>query len=157
LGRIKNIFRWAVSEELIPPAVHQALATAANLKRGRSEARESVKVMPVPGPHVDAVRQFVSRQVWAMIQFQMRTGARPGDVALMRLIDIDTSETVWKYRPQTHKTEHHGHDRVIYIGPDAQEVLREFMDRSVSSYVSSPKEAEAERRAAVQRSSVASV
>jgi hypothetical protein len=28
IGRIKNVFRWAVSEELIPPAVHQALAAA---------------------------------------------------------------------------------------------------------------------------------
>jgi integrase len=141
----QNIFRWAVSEELLPPSAYQGLRAVASLKLGRSAARETPRVPPVPEPHIEAVQPFVSRQVWGMIQLQFRTGARPGDVALLRLIDIDTSMAVWQYRPQTHKTEHHGHERTVYLGPDAQEVLREFMDRPVSSYVFSPREAEAER------------
>lgn len=145
VGRIRNIFRWGAAEELIPPSVHQALQAVANLKFGRSEARESQKVPPVPEPHIEAVKPFVSRQVWAMIQLQICTGARPGDVIQLRLVDIDMSEAVWCYRPQTHKTEHHGHERVIYIGPDAKEVLGEFMSQPVSAYVFSPKEAEMER------------
>jgi len=145
VGRIKGIFRWGAAEELIPPSVHQALQAVANLKFGRSEAKESPKVPPVPEPHIEAIRPLVSRQIWGMIQLQICTGARPGDVVQLRLVDIDTSEAVWLYRPRTHKNEHHDHERVIYIGPDAQEVLRGFMDRPVSACVFSPKEAEAER------------
>lgn len=147
--RIKNIFKWAAEEELVHPGVYEKLACVGNLKLGRSAARDTPKVPPVPDPYIEAIRPFVSRRVWAMIQFQIRTGARPGDATLLRLIDIDTSGTVWQYRPHKHKTEHHGHERVIYVGPDAQGVLREFMDRPVTDYVFSPKEADAERRAAV--------
>jgi integrase len=149
IGRIRNIFRWAVSEELIPPTVHQALATVANLKRGRSEANESEKVPPVPEADISAVLPLLSRQVAGMVRFQLLTGARPGDVAQLRFVDIDTSGAVWQYRPQTHKTEHYGHERIVYIGPDAQKVLGEFMDRPITSYVFSPAEAETERRAAL--------
>ena len=40
VGEIKRMFRWAVSVELLPPAVYQALATVPGLKRGRTTARE---------------------------------------------------------------------------------------------------------------------
>jgi integrase len=83
-----------------------------------------------------------------MIDLQILTGARSGDLTIMRLVDIDMSETVWKYKPSTHKTEHHDHERVIYLGPDAQKVLAGFTNRPISAFVFSPKEAETERRAA---------
>ncbi len=47
VGKIKRIFRWAVSEQLIPPSVHQALATVDGLQRGRTNARETEPVRPV--------------------------------------------------------------------------------------------------------------
>ena len=42
VSRIRRMFKWAAGEELIPVTVHQALQTRANLKRGRTKARESV-------------------------------------------------------------------------------------------------------------------
>ena len=33
---------------------------------------------------------------------------------------MDRSGEVWQYRPGSHKTEHHGRERIIYIGPKAQ-------------------------------------
>jgi len=38
IRRIVCMFRWAVEEEIVPPATHQALAAVRNLKRGRSRA-----------------------------------------------------------------------------------------------------------------------
>ena len=38
---------------------------------------------------VDAVKPFVSRQVWAMIELQRLTGMRAGEVCIMRGCDIN--------------------------------------------------------------------
>ena len=78
--RIVRAFKWAVAEEMVPPSVHHGLKAVAGLRRGRTEARESEPVKPVPDAHVDAVRPHVARQVWAMIELQRLTGMRPGEV-----------------------------------------------------------------------------
>ena len=59
----------------------------------------------------------------------------------MRPCDLDTSGDVWWYTPRSHKTEHHGHQRVIALGPRAQDVVRPFLKPSLEAYLFSPKEA----------------
>jgi integrase len=81
-----------------------------------------------------------------MVQLQLLTGMRPGEVCTMRVRDLDMSGQLWVYRPAHHKTLHHGHERVVYIGPKAQSVLRPFLKPEVAAFVFSPAEAEAERR-----------
>jgi integrase len=150
VNRIRSFFKWAVSRELIPPIVYDALRTVTPLKRGRCAARESDPVKPVPLPHVEAIRPFVSRQVWALVQLQLYTGARAGELVIMRSIDIDATDGGdWLYRPSTHKTEHHGHVRVIPIGPKGQQCLSSFLaGRRLDEFVFSAAEAEASRRSA---------
>jgi integrase len=147
LGRIKAIFKWGVSQELIPPAVHQALITVPGLRAGKSSARETAPVRPVPLEQVEAVLPHVSTQVAAIIRLQLLTGARGGELLVMRTRDIDTSGKVWVYRPRSHKTAHHGHKREIFLGPQAQEVLRPFLKPDLAAFVFSPADAEAERLA----------
>lgn len=149
IGRIKRVFRWAASEELISGEVYHALLSVDGLRRGRSEARESEPVRPVADAAVDAIRPFVSRQVWAMIELQRLTGARAGEIVMMRPVDVDVSAKIWVYTPARHKTAHHGHERRIYLGPRAQEVLRSFLQRRLDAYCFSPAEVDAERRAAL--------
>jgi integrase len=124
---VVRLFKWAVEQELVPPTVHQGLKAVSGLRKGRSAARESEPVRPVDDGLVDAVRPFVSRQVWAMIEVQRLTGMRPGEVVLMRTGDIDRSGRVWEYAPHAHKTEHHGRERRVFLGPKAQEVLRPWL------------------------------
>lgn len=145
MGRIKHMFEWAVSEELLPPAVHQSLVTVKGLRRGKTDARESERVRPIPDPQIDAIRPFVSRQVWAMIELQRTTGMRPGEVIAMRACDIEMTGETWTYVPAHHKTEHHGHDRILYLGNRCQELLRPFITPSMSKHLFSPAAAEAER------------
>ncbi|MCH8342485.1 MAG: site-specific integrase [Planctomycetes bacterium] len=150
IGRVKLMFKWAVAEGLIEPSVYHGLQAVAGLKRGRSEARESESVKPVPDAHVKAVRRYLSRQAWALIQLQLLTAARSGELVVMRSIDLDTHGHIWTYSPADHKTAHHGHTRTIYLGPKAQAVVRPFMaGRAVDTYLFSPQDAEAERRAAL--------
>ena len=54
-----------------------------------------------------------------MVQLQLLTAARSGEIVKMRPCDIDCSGPIWFYRPTEHKTAHHGHERKIFIGPKA--------------------------------------
>lgn len=148
VNRIRLIFKWAGENELVPARVHAALTLVAGLRRGRSDARESEPVRPVPQAHIDAIQPYVSAQVWALIQLQLLTGARAGELLGMRSVDLNTSGTIWTYTIDQHKTAHHGHERRIYLGPRAQEIVKLFLaGRSVDAFMFSPAEAESERLA----------
>lgn len=147
VGRIKRVFKWATAEELVPPHVFQALQAVTGLQKGRSAARETEPVTPVPDAHVDAVLPFVLPPVRAMIELQRVTGMRPGEVCAMRPSDIDTTGQVWLYRPATHKTAHRGKSRVVALGPRALEIIKPFLTLKLDSALFSPARALAERRA----------
>ncbi len=148
-SRIKLIFKWAASRELIPTSVSTALANVEGLQAGRSDAREADPVRPVPDAHVEAIRPHVTRQVWGLVQLQRYTGARPGELVRMRPCDLDTTGRIWTYTPPTHKTAYRGHKRTIYLGPRAQQVVGPFLaGRPTDAFLFSPAEAEAERRTA---------
>ena len=127
VDRVKRVFKWAASEELVPVSVHQALLTLAGLRAGRSEARESKPVLPVDPAHVNSTIPFLNRHVRAMVELNRLTGMRPGEVCGMKLSEVDSSGELWLYRPIRHKTAHHGKERVIPFGPRARAVLTEFL------------------------------
>lgn len=110
---IVRSFKWAVENELVPPSVHHGLKAVSGLGRGRADVRESAPVKPVPDVFVEAVRPYVARQVWTMIELQRLSGMRPGEACSMRTCDFDTSGRIWTYVPESHKTEHHGKRRTI--------------------------------------------
>ncbi len=145
ISRVKSLFKWGVSQELLSSTIYQALTTVPGLREGRSEARETEGIKPAPQNHVDAIEPYVSRQVWAMIQLQLLTAARPGEVVSIRSCDIDRNGKIWVYTPIDHKTAHHGHERKTFIGPRGQKVLQPYLFRSPESYCFSPAEAYAEK------------
>jgi len=145
VGRVKRMFRWSVENELVPPGLYHGLQAVAGLKRGRSEARESEGVKPVPDADVEAVLPLLSRQVAAMIRIQLLTGMRPGEAVIMRAGDINREHDIWVYRPATHKNTHRGHERNVYIGPQGQQILWPFLQGKDQGSLFSPREAEEER------------
>ena len=83
-----------------------------------------------------------------MVQLQLLTGARPGEVCKICPCDVTIQTNgVWVYRPEGHKTEHFGKERRIYIGSEGQKVLRPFLDREPEAFCFSPAESETERNA----------
>jgi integrase len=149
---IVRAFKWAVAEELISPTVHQALAAVPGLAKGRSAARESEPVGPVPDATVDAVLPYVSRQVRAMMELQRYSAMRPGEACSIRTMDVDTSGQTWWFVPSSHKTEHHGIDRRIPLGPEARELLRPWLrPDQPQAFLFSAREAEVERLAAMRQ------
>jgi integrase len=141
INRIRRMVKWGVENQLVEPAVLQALQAVSPLKRGRCDAKETAPVEPVADERVDAVLLFVPRQIAAMIQVQRLTGMRPGEVLAMRLCEIDRSGDTWCYSPSSHKTEHHGKARVVFLGPRAQVVLRPFMNGDPEAYLFNPRDA----------------
>jgi len=150
IGVIKRAFAWGVAEELIPPSVHHGLSVVKGLRWGKSAAREGEPVKPVPAHIVDAATKFLPPTIQAMVKLQDLTGMRSGEMVIMRTCDIEITQDgkPWFYRPARHKTMNHGHQRVVAIGPKAQEVLQPFLKADVQAYVFSPMQAQAERDAA---------
>ncbi len=74
-----------------------------------------------------------------MVEMQRLTGCRPGEAMAMRAIDLNMSGPIWTYTPHRHKNLHRGLDRVIFLGPQAQEIVKPFLNTSLESYLFSPK------------------
>jgi integrase len=108
IGRVKRAFKWAASEELIPVATFQALATVTGLRAGRTVAHETAPIGPANPATVDAALPFLNRHLRAMAELHRLTGMRPGELCRLRLVDIDRTGELWVYKPPHHKTQHHG-------------------------------------------------
>ncbi len=146
VGRLRRMFRWGAEEELILGAVYHDLRAVAGLRRGKGGVRETERIKPVPSERVEAVLPWLPPPVAAMVRFQLLTGCRPNEVCRLRPGDLDAREPgCWVFRPGKHKTEHLGQERMILVGPRAQEVLRPFLAAGPDAYCFSPAAAERER------------
>lgn len=96
---------------------------------------------------VEATLPHLQPIVADMVRLQRLTGARPAEICILRPCDVDRSGDVWAYRPAHHKTEHHGQERVIFIGPKAQAVLLPYLLRASGAHCFSPKESEGKHNA----------
>ncbi|AMV26211.1 site-specific tyrosine recombinase XerC [Gemmata sp. SH-PL17] len=154
IDRVKRAFKWATAEELVPVSVYEALRTLAGLKRDRTEARESKRVLPVNPEHLSATLPHLDRHVSAMATLQRFTGMRPGEVCALKLAEVDRSGAVWVWRPDQHKTAWRDKDKVILFGPNAQAVVTAFLQGGNTldhgEYLFSPRAAREERYAALR-------
>ncbi len=146
VNRLRRVFRWGVENELVEPHVLHALQAVAPLKKGCTTAPETEEVKPVPDANIEKVLPLVTAQVRAMIELQRLTGMRPGELVIMRPCDVDRSKPIWLYHPMSHKTEHHGITREVFIGPQAQQILQPFLVRDAESFLFSPREAMLEHK-----------
>jgi integrase len=145
INRIKRLFKWAASEELIPVTAYQALVTVTGLRKGESTAKETAPIQPVPDADVEATLPHLPPTIADMVRLQRLTGMRPGEIVRLRPCDVDRTGDVWHYQPMNHKTEHHERERVICIGPKAQQVISKYLLRAADTYCFSPGESEVSR------------
>jgi integrase len=146
VDRIKRMFKWAASEELISGRVYNDLRCVTGLKRGRSDAREGKKVLPVSNADFEATLLHLPPVVQDMVKLQRATGARPSEVCDLRPGDINREDAIWQYVPQSHKSEHHDRERTIFLGPIAQRILLPYLLRPQDAYCFSPQESDRKRR-----------
>jgi integrase len=146
IGIIQKVFKWGVAQQLISFDVYNSLTTVDGVwpEETKSKKRDAGAIADSV---VDATIPFLPATIACMVNFQRLTGARPGEICKMRPMDIKRTGEVWEYRPSSHKTQHHGKSRVIFIGPQAQSILTPFLDRPADAYCFSPIESEAQRLA----------
>jgi len=142
---ITRMFAWATEEEHISKDnyVAAALKQVKPLRNGRLGVKPPTKVSAADMNTYQELLLHLPGPVKAMLQLINLTAMRSGDVCLMRPMDIDQSEPVWKYLPSKFKrSELSGtKQRVLMIGPKGQKILAPFLEnRSPESYVFSPKE-----------------
>jgi integrase len=150
VSRIRRMFKWAAKRRLVAKSVCGDIDADAveELRRGQTTAPETQDVRPVDLAVVNACLPFMTSVVRSMVKFAAATGARPGEVCILRPCDLDrTDPEVWIFTPSRHKTEHHGQERRVFVGPKAQAAILPFLDRNPEAFVFSPAESEAERRA----------
>jgi len=146
ISRIKRMFRWGVTRQVVSPVVYQGIMAVEGLKQGRSSARETKKVKPIDEEYVYKVLPYTTPVVAAMIELQLLTGMRPGELVIMRPCDLDRSGDIWHYIPERHKTDYRGAERIISIGPRGQELLTPLLLRPNDAFCFSPAESEKHRK-----------
>ncbi len=146
--RLRYVFKWGVENQLVESGVLNALQAVPGLRYGRTRARETEPVKPVPDAFVDAVVPHVSPVVAAMIELQRLTGMRSGEVIAMRAVNITMNGHVWVYTPPEHKTAWRRHERRIYLGPKAQAILKPYLTTDLGACLFSPADSVAWRNQA---------
>lgn len=129
------MFSWGVAQEFVPADVMAPLREVRSLRNGKTDAPEARKMKPVPLADFEKTLDQLSGVVRDMVQLQLLTAARASEIRVMTPGAVDRSiPGVWCYQLYEHKTEHHGKDRRIFIGPKAQQVLLPYLDRPADAY-----------------------
>jgi len=131
---IRRCFRQGVRWEMVPASTYEALRSLPGLRRGEQGVPEGRSVNPVPEQHIEAVRPRLNAPVAALVNLQLYTAARPGELVIMRPIDLDTSGRIWLYHPPQHKTSYRGEDRAILIGPRGQAELKPWLESQPATH-----------------------
>lgn len=124
---VKRFFKWGVSEERVHPLTYQALMTVESLKAGRSNARETDPVGPVPQEDIRALKNYLSPLFWDLVCLQIATAARGGEIISLRGMDIEQRGRVWRAELVHHKNAFRGKKRTIYFGGRAQVILKPIL------------------------------
>jgi integrase len=139
------MFEWAVSQELIPPTVREGVLSVKPIMAGRGGVREGKPVTAVAASRVDAVLQFLTPTLKAMVQVQQLTGMRSGELVRMSMRQIDRTGAIWIYHPERHKTSYRGYARAVPLGPNCRQILELFLRLDPDAPLFSPQEAQRER------------
>jgi len=157
LARLKRIFRWAIRNQYLHKETLLYFEMLDRVDRTWAGVNNPERIKPIAIERVNQILPDLPPTIAALVKFQLFTGCRPGEARTLRLCDLDTSKDVWLYTPQQHKTSHLGKNRVVYVGPLAQQVIEAqgmgnseaylFHSGDPSSCYSTPTFARAIRRA----------
>lgn len=127
ISRIRRMFRWAVENELVEPAVLQKLEAIAPLLAGRTAAKDYPARHPVPQSDIDAVKADVNQRTADMMELMLLSGARPGELIKLTGELLVKNGEVWVAKLSDHKMIHKGKTRTLMFGPKAQLILTRYL------------------------------
>lgn len=125
MARIRQMFKFGVSRMIVKAETLTRLAAVEGVRE--HQGIQSEPILPVPISVVEVTKKFVPLMVEAMIDLQRLTGMRPSEVVALHISDIEKlDDGMFVYSPRGHKTEHHGRERKVAIGPKAIEAIRKW-------------------------------
>jgi integrase len=139
--RIKAVFRWGVEQGYVPGDVWHQLSALRGLREGRGGARETKPVEPVTWKQVEELQRHLPPCVYGALLLQWWSGMRPDEVLQLTRRQLDMSGKVWLFRPLRHKGRWRGRERVVQLGPKAQEALRPMLKLEPDAAIISPQDA----------------
>ncbi|HFD87381.1 MAG TPA: hypothetical protein ENJ35_06875 [Gammaproteobacteria bacterium] len=130
---IRRMYRWGMQHDCVhPDAAFQIMQVPGF---STTETRPTKQKKAISREWINKVLAVCSDDLHDLIMTHLLVGARPNEILIMRPIDIDTSGGAWLYTPQHHKLSYRGKQRVIAIGPQAQEILNRRMPRSMEALI----------------------
>lgn len=143
---IIRAFELASENEKLPIDHHLTMKAVKPLEKGRTSAQDPEPIGTLDMDIIEATLAHLNPIVRDMVNVQLLTGMRPGEVCQLKPADIDRTSEVWVFVPETHKTAHRGHSRSVSIGPDAQKLLRPYLLRADDSFCFAPSESSEQAR-----------
>lgn len=136
VNRIRRVFRWAVSREMVDAAVLTGLQAVEALQPHRSPAAEPAGVRAAAEGNIEAAAAASADPIATMLRLQLLTGMRSGELVTMRRADVSTDDAGHRmYKPREHKTEHLGFERIVPLGPRAAQLLDEQLKETVDPFL----------------------
>lgn len=127
-SQVRSWVKWCVEAQL-PVAVGALgrLQAVRSLTHGRDGVKDGARRGPADPAAVAALLPHLPPAVAAAVQLIRLTGARPSEILNATAGELDTTKGVWELRPTYHKGTWRGSDRVLYLGPAAQDVARPWL------------------------------
>ena len=133
LGCVKELFRWAATEDLVPGPVWHGLLAVESLPTTPR------RVGPVSAELLTATLQGCHAVLRAALGVQHLAAMRPGEVLGLTPADVNREGRlpnghsfagVWCYvvADEFNKLAHRGIPRYVFLGPRAQTLLRPFLE-----------------------------
>jgi integrase len=142
VGRVRQLFKWAVGRELVPEGKIHALQQVAALMPGQSTAKDNPPKRAVPDAVVEATLAHLPAVLRDLLRVVRLTGCRTDEVCGLKRGHLDMTGEVWKWTPPTHKNAWRGHTKAIAVGPRAQAILRPYIVKARDAdHLFSPRDA----------------
>ena len=141
VGRIKKVFKWGVSSELVPPDVMHSIYSLSGIVAGDTSAPSPRAIKPIDWSRVEEIRPLLSDTVYQMLQVLWYTGMRPDNLCSLTMSQVIKKDEVWLYAPVQHKTKYKGKGLSITLGPKTQKILASCAgSRPASEYIFRPED-----------------
>lgn len=121
-NKIRQLFKWGVSQGDVPIDVYQKLSTVPCLMAGELGLKDNEEVEPVDWDRVRKTMDYMSGRNADLITILWETGMRPTELLSMKWDDIKDG----LYCPRNHKTERFNKKRVIPLNKKVMRIIRKY-------------------------------
>lgn len=133
IRRLRYIFRFGISWEIVDPSVAEKLKSVPALGPLESSAPEYPARKSVPDKDQRKVRELLSPAYRDIFDLLRLTGARPGEILRLTVESIQQEGDVWHADFERHKTSKFGKSRTLFFNRSAQAILLRYMDAAADT------------------------